>query len=90
MANLHAFTDVLRGRPRKGEAAVGTTVRSLRLPDAAWAELERRAAELELPLHGLLRKLVAEFLYTQTTVPRRKSAAKSKASPRRRRERPRP
>jgi len=82
MANVQAFMDVVRGRPHKGTTAAGTTTRSLRLPDDAWAELERRAAELGLPLHGLLRKLVAEFLYTQPTVPRRKAGAKAGAAKR--------
>jgi hypothetical protein len=79
MENARAFMDVVRGRPRKGTTATGTSARSLRLPDTAWAELERRAAELELPLHGLLRKLVAEFLYTQATVPPRKASGRTGA-----------
>lgn len=83
MENVQAFMAVVRGRPRAGTTAAGTTARSLRLPDVAWAELERRAAELELPLHGLLRKLVAEFLYTQTSVPARKAGAKAAGGRRR-------
>lgn len=64
MANAQAFFAAIRGRPRKGTTATGTRVRSLRLPEAAWTELERAAAEREMTLHKFLRKLVAEFLYT--------------------------
>lgn len=68
-ANARAFGAVVRGRPRKGETSAGSKARSLRLPDAAWAELERRSDELGTSVHSLLRQLVGEFLYTET--PRR-------------------
>jgi len=81
MANAQAFFAVVRGRPRKGAEAAGSTARSLRLPDSAWAELERRAAELEMPLHKLLRRIVGEFLYMDS--PRAKPGTKTVASKRR-------
>jgi hypothetical protein len=58
-AHLVAST---RGRPRTGETAAGSRARSLRLPDAAWAELEREAKQRKLSLHKLLRVIVAEHL----------------------------
>jgi hypothetical protein len=62
--SARAFFATVRGRPRKGETAAGTTTRSLRLADAVWTELERIAAERNTTVHALLRRLVAEFLYT--------------------------
>jgi len=69
MENVHNFMAVVRGRPRKGATAEGTTTKSLRLPDSAWVELGKRADAMGISVHELLRRLVAECLYTQTTVP---------------------
>lgn len=68
----------VRGRPRKGETAVGTSTRSLRLPDPTWVELERKAAELGVPLHQLVRRVIADWLYTSATVTPRSAVKASK------------
>lgn len=85
LANASAYLAAIRGRPRKGAAASGSKARSLRLPDAAWLELERRALERKLSVHALLRQIVAEYLYTRPTVPARRPEKKplAKRSPRR-------
>ncbi|MBI2389973.1 MAG: ribbon-helix-helix protein, CopG family [Deltaproteobacteria bacterium] len=51
-----------RGRPRR-DAEVGPTVtRSVRLPPAAWDELERRARREGTTVHALVRRAIAELL----------------------------
>ena len=66
-ANAMAFMRAVRGRPVKGSKAIGTSVRSLRLNNDVWAHLEAEAARRKVPLHALLRVLVAEFLFTRPT-----------------------
>ena len=43
-----------RGRPRKGDLRT-STVRSVRLPDALWREMERAARAKRLNLHQAMR-----------------------------------
>lgn len=68
LRNARAFFAAVQGRPRKGETAVGTTPRSVRLPNDAWELLDARAAELGITNHALARRILAEWLYTSTTV----------------------
>jgi hypothetical protein len=79
LARARAYFDVVRGRPVKGERAAGSQARSLRLPDAAWDALETRAAEAGVPVHKLLRQIVADYLYTSEKPPVR-TAAKRKSA----------
>lgn len=51
-----------RGRPKKGETAEGTAVKSVRLPIETWTELERAAKKRGVSLHGLLRSAIATVL----------------------------
>jgi hypothetical protein len=51
-----------RGRPKKGETAEGTSVKSVRLPNETWAELERLAKQRKVSLHALLRAAIAKLL----------------------------
>ena len=56
-----------RGRPPRGTEIGPTTVRSLRLPEAAWAALDREAKRRKTTTHALLRELVAMFLEREVT-----------------------
>jgi Ribbon-helix-helix protein, copG family len=53
-----------RGHPGKDAERIPTSPRSLRLPDASWEELERRAEKQGTTVHALLRELVIEWLET--------------------------
>lgn len=51
-----------RGRPKK-MLEVGTTrPRSVRFPDAVWAELEQRAKKKGLSVHAAMRQAILEWL----------------------------
>jgi hypothetical protein len=50
------------GRPKKGTAAASTASRSVRLSDATWAELERRAKRRGVALNALLRDVLVKWL----------------------------
>lgn len=66
LENARKALATVRGRPRKGIKSEGSRVRSLRLPDATWADLEALAKEKGMTIHRLLRVIIAERLYTQT------------------------
>jgi hypothetical protein len=51
-----------RGRPKKGEQAVGTKSRSLKLSNVEWSLLEQRAKRQRTTVHALLRRAVAREL----------------------------
>ena len=51
-----------QGRPKKGARPDGSTPRSIRFSDPMWHELERRAKRRGVPLHALLREVIAEWL----------------------------
>jgi hypothetical protein len=57
-----AYARAKRGRPKKGEKAVGTTTKSVRLTDAEWSLLKKRAEREHISVHALLRQAVAELL----------------------------
>ena len=79
-ANAFAYSAAVRGRPRKGEQAAGSQAKSIRLPDATWAELEREAKAHKISLHQLLRIIVARHVYTTNKVPpMAKATAKRRA-----------
>lgn len=50
------------GRPRKGERAVGTAARSVRLSVDLWEELERVAEKQGTTVHALIRVAIAAML----------------------------
>lgn len=50
------------GRPKKGELSEPSKVRSVRLPDSVWQELQARARQRGVGVHTLLRELVAKYL----------------------------
>jgi hypothetical protein len=66
-ANALAFTRAVRGRPPKGNKAIGTSTRSLRFTNDVWDQLEAEASHRMITLHALLRVIVAEFLFTRPT-----------------------
>ena len=51
-----------RGRPAKGVSRT-STVRSVRLPDALWKEIERTARAKRLNLHEALRAALLDWLH---------------------------
>lgn len=51
-----------RGRPKKGEERNPAVTRTLRLTEATWKALERRAAQQRTTVHALLREAVEELL----------------------------
>lgn len=51
-----------RGRPPRDREVGATSVRSLRLPAAAWQTLDREAKARRTTTHALLRELVGAFL----------------------------
>lgn len=53
---------VRTGRPKKGETAVGTSVRSLRLYNPEWQALEDVAAERGMSTHAAMREAVVQWL----------------------------
>jgi hypothetical protein len=63
MRRAMAFARAVRGRPKKGQKAAGSRLRSIRLSDEAWAEFEREAEQRKMSLHQLLKLVVAEWLY---------------------------
>lgn len=63
MRRAMAFSRAVRGRPRKGQRAVGSSARSVRLSDEAWAEIDRVAAERQMPVARLLAWILAEWVY---------------------------
>lgn len=85
LENARKALATVRGRPRKGSKSEGSKVRSVRLPDATWADLEALAKAKGMTIHRLLRVIIAERLYTQTWTERQRShkqaAAKGKARP---------
>lgn len=51
-----------RGRPRKLQEVGGTRPRSVRFPDAVWAEIDKRAKEKGFTPHAALREAVLAWL----------------------------
>lgn len=68
LQNALAYLSTVRGRPRAGTTAVGTTARSVRLPTDAWELLDARAQELGISAHALCKRIFAEWLYTSGQV----------------------
>jgi hypothetical protein len=78
-ANARKALDTARGRPRKGSKSPGSQARSLRLPDATWADLEALAKAKKTTVHRLLRVIIAERLYT-SAVPEKRASKPRKTS----------
>jgi hypothetical protein len=51
-----------RGRPRGGQEAGPTVLKSVRLPPAIWKELTTRARTEGTTVHALLRRAILQFL----------------------------
>jgi hypothetical protein len=51
-----------RGRPKKLLEVGGTRPRSVRFPDAVWAQLEKSARKRGLTLHAALRQAILAWL----------------------------
>lgn len=66
MRNAIEFAQAVRGRPKAGAKPAGSSVRSLRLTDEAWAELERQAVLLDTTLHKLVVYIVVGWLHGGT------------------------
>jgi len=76
-ANALAYTRAIRGRPAKGATAVGTSTKTLRLGSDIWQLLEAEAERRGIPLHTLLRVIVADFLFARPVVARAPRRSKS-------------
>jgi hypothetical protein len=50
-----------RGRPRRGAETGPTVTKSVRLPPAVWAKLEKRARGEGIAMHALLRRALLEL-----------------------------
>ena len=50
-----------RGRPRRGDETGPTVTKSVRLPPAVWAKLEKRARAEGIAVHALLRRALLEL-----------------------------
>lgn len=50
-----------RGRPRRGAETGPTVTKSVRLPPAVWAKLEKRARAEGIAVHALLRRALLEL-----------------------------
>ncbi len=57
-----ALLKTRQGRPKKGTRPDGSSPRSIRFSDPMWHELEQRAKRRGVPLHALLREVIAEWL----------------------------
>lgn len=51
-----------RGRPRRGDETGPTVTKSVRLPPAVWAKLEKRARAEGVAVHALLRRALVELV----------------------------
>ena len=58
----HGFMKAVRGRPRKGTKAAGTSVRSMRLQEAEWEALDAFASRREMTSHAAMREAVVQWL----------------------------
>lgn len=50
-----------RGRPRRDAATGPTVTKSVRLPPAVWAKIEKRARAEGIAVHALLRRAILEL-----------------------------
>lgn len=62
MKVARALSRAMRGRPRKGEQAAGSSTRSLKLTDAQWEVLDALAAKLEISAHAAMREAVIHWI----------------------------
>lgn len=65
LRRLRAYQELMQprpGRPKKGERASGSSGRSVRLPDAVWAELERLADARGVSAHALMRQAIVQWV----------------------------
>jgi hypothetical protein len=62
LRKARALFKTKRGRPKKGARPDGSRPRSIRFSDAMWRDLEQRAKQRGIPLHALLREVIAEWL----------------------------
>lgn len=53
---------VRAGRPKKGETAVGTSVRSLRLYNPEWLAVDEVAAKRGMSTHAAMREAIVQWL----------------------------
>ena len=62
MRMAQGLSRVMRGRPKKGTIAEGTSTRSLRLPNPEWDALEAIAEARGLSLHAAMREAIVQWL----------------------------
>lgn len=63
LAMARGLTAALRrGRPKRGEVAVGTTARSVRLSTSEWAALELLATERGIAPNAAMREAIVQWI----------------------------
>jgi hypothetical protein len=65
LARAREFSALMRsrsGRPRRGAPAPGSAGRTVRLPDAVWAELERFAGKRGATAHAIMREAIVRWV----------------------------
>ena len=62
LRKVQALLKTRQGRPKNGTRPDGSSPRSIRFSDSMWRELERRAKRRGVPLHALLREVIAQWL----------------------------
>ncbi len=88
MKVARSLSRAMRGRPRKGEQAAGSSTRSLKLTDAQWEVLDALAAKLEISAHAAMREAVIHWIartsdtFQTAPAPRLAKTAKSKPAKR--------
>jgi hypothetical protein len=65
LARAREFSALMRsqpGRPRRGAPAPGSAGRTVRLPDAVWAEVERFAEKRGVTAHAIMREAIVRWV----------------------------
>lgn len=65
LSRAREFSTLMRsqpGRPRRGEPASGSSGRTVRLPDAVWAEVERFAGRRGVTAHAIMREAIVRWV----------------------------
>jgi hypothetical protein len=69
------FGRALRGRPRKGEVAAGSSSKNVRMQDAEWEALEVLADKRSLSVHAAMREALVHGIARAANADAKKEAA---------------
>lgn len=62
MRLAQGYSRALRGRPKKGTTATGTSTRTIRLPEPVWEALDAIAKGRGMSTHGAMREAIVQWL----------------------------